>query len=66
MKKVNNLDSLLLEIQDIKHQLGDLSPEEISEILWEEAKFQRKEDPCFSYILRLGKLQLQKIVTDNQ
>lgn len=63
IKKIETLESLIAEIQDIRKDLPTSSPEQIRDIVWHEAKFDRKEDHCISYILRLGKIQLLDIVT---
>ena len=61
--KIETLESLIAEIQDIRSDLPKSSPEQIRDMVWDEAKYVRKEDHCTSYILRLGKIQLLDIVT---
>lgn len=59
---IDNLDRLKTEIKNIKEDLPKSSPEQIRDMVWDEAKFDRKEDHCTSYILQLGKIQLLAIV----
>ena len=63
--KIDNMDNLIKEIKNIREDLPEFSPEQIRDILWDEAKFHRKEDHRTSYILRLGKIQLLEIVSKN-
>jgi hypothetical protein len=61
---IDNLKKLKDEILNIKEELPKFSSEQVRDLIWDEAKYDRKEDHCTSYILRLGRIQLLQIVEE--